>query len=170
MSSPPVAKSAPAVAYASLPPLAPVASVVWVGDATSLDAAGAAVAAASRVAVDTEWGESGDDDAAGPPALIQAAVGERVREARGAGFNARDLANAAWGLLTLGLPEERAMVAIAARPGPLGHSLGLHRRFIQSLIRPGDPGGRGRRRPALVWPSAARRAKRQRRATRARPR
>jgi len=75
---PPVAKSAPAVAYASLPPLAPVASVVWVGDAASLDAAGAAVAAASRVAVDTEWGAAGDDDAAAPPALIQAAVGERV--------------------------------------------------------------------------------------------
>ena len=74
----PVAKSAPAVSYASLPPLAPVASVVWVGDAASLDAAGAAVAAASRVAVDTEWGQSGDDDAAAPPALIQAAVGERV--------------------------------------------------------------------------------------------
>ncbi|CAH0364464.1 unnamed protein product [Pelagomonas calceolata] len=77
---PPVAKSAPVVAYASLPPLEPVptSSVVWVGDAASLDAAGAAVAAASRVAVDTEWGQSGDDDPAAPPALIQAAVGERV--------------------------------------------------------------------------------------------
>ncbi len=73
-----VAKSAPVVAYASLPPLAPVATVVWVGDAASLDAAGAAVAAASRVAVDTEWGAAGDDDAAAPPALIQVAVGERV--------------------------------------------------------------------------------------------
>ena len=47
-------------------------------NAASLDAAGAAVAAASRVAVDTEWGESGDDDPAAPPALIQVAVGERV--------------------------------------------------------------------------------------------
>ena len=51
--------------------------MVWVGDAASLDAAGSAVAAASRVAVDTEWGAAGDD-AAAPPALIQAAVGERV--------------------------------------------------------------------------------------------
>merc|ERR1719217_141460 len=73
---PPVAKSAPVVAYGSLPPLAPVASVVWVGDEASLDAAGVAVAAASRVAVDTEWGADGDDDPATPPALIQAAVGD----------------------------------------------------------------------------------------------
>ena len=55
--------------------------------------------------------------------------------------------------------------------------------FIQSLIRPGDPWGRGRRglppgagprhvrrRPALVRPSAARRAETPRRATQARPR
>ena len=76
----PVAKTAPAVAYASLPPLAPVPtrSVVWVGDAASLDAASAAVAAASRVAVDTEWGAAGDDDPAAPPALIQAAVDDAV--------------------------------------------------------------------------------------------
>jgi len=77
---PPVAKSAPAVAYASLPPLEPVptSSVVWVGDAASLDSASAAVAAASRVAVDTEWGADGGDDPAAPPALIQVAFGERV--------------------------------------------------------------------------------------------
>lgn len=77
---PPVARatSAPVVAYTSLPSLEPVASVVWVGDAAALDAAGAAVAAASRVAVDTEWGDAGDADPAAAPALIQVAAGENV--------------------------------------------------------------------------------------------
>ena len=80
--------------------------------------------------------------------------------------------------------RSRSALAGMERPGLLGLSRRTERRatpprrrrrrrlgasFIQPLIRPGDPGGRGRRRPALVWPSAARRAKRPRRATRARP-